>query len=210
MGFRGSRVQIPPSRLHKLRPRTHLRGRCSSAPCVGGRLGAVSGGALPRPLHVPATSAARPSPSGRSATDRNLSPARFKWGARARQLKSSERPPWRRSVRASRRSICPATDDAVVRHGILEQGVPYLQKPFTPDAIASKVREILDRPPTGSAAQRRSQSEVPAGSRRNNSDDINRRYGSASGPCPLARPREACQSVRTAVARSRMRLRGPA
>ncbi|HUO63041.1 MAG TPA: ATP-binding protein, partial [Terriglobales bacterium] len=37
------------------------------------------------------------------------------------------------------------TDDAVVRHGVLEGGMPYLQKPFTPGALASKVREVLDR-----------------------------------------------------------------
>jgi PAS domain S-box-containing protein len=37
------------------------------------------------------------------------------------------------------------TDDAVVRHGVLEQGMPYLQKPFTPNALALKVRQVLDR-----------------------------------------------------------------
>jgi two-component system, cell cycle sensor histidine kinase and response regulator CckA len=38
------------------------------------------------------------------------------------------------------------TDDAVVRHGVLEHGLPYLQKPFTPEALAAKVREVLDAP----------------------------------------------------------------
>ena len=38
------------------------------------------------------------------------------------------------------------TDDAVVRHGVLESGIAYLQKPFTVDGLARKVREVLDRP----------------------------------------------------------------
>jgi len=39
------------------------------------------------------------------------------------------------------------TDDAVVRHGVLEAGIAYLQKPFTTGSLARKVRETLDRPP---------------------------------------------------------------
>ena len=36
------------------------------------------------------------------------------------------------------------TDDAIVHHGVLEPGTWFLQKPFTGDALARKVREVLD------------------------------------------------------------------
>jgi CheY-like chemotaxis protein len=38
------------------------------------------------------------------------------------------------------------TDAAIVERGVLEPGLNYLQKPFTPDILAQKVREVLDRP----------------------------------------------------------------
>jgi PAS domain S-box-containing protein len=36
------------------------------------------------------------------------------------------------------------TDDAIVQHGVLEPGLFFLQKPFTPNALVKKVREVLD------------------------------------------------------------------
>ncbi|HEY7039626.1 MAG TPA: hypothetical protein VID28_12255, partial [Methylomirabilota bacterium] len=43
------------------------------------------------------------------------------------------------------------TDDAIVRHGVLASGIAFLSKPFTPDALALKVREVLDGASTGAA-----------------------------------------------------------
>ena len=37
------------------------------------------------------------------------------------------------------------TDAAIIHNDIAEPGIPFLQKPFSPDALARKVREVLER-----------------------------------------------------------------
>ena len=42
------------------------------------------------------------------------------------------------------------TDDAVVRRGVLIEGMAFLQKPFTAGSLLRKIREVLDSAAAGS------------------------------------------------------------
>jgi hypothetical protein len=37
------------------------------------------------------------------------------------------------------------TDDAIGKHGVLDEGVSFIGKPYTPSVLARKVREVLGK-----------------------------------------------------------------
>jgi DNA-binding response OmpR family regulator len=45
------------------------------------------------------------------------------------------------------------TDDAVLRRGVADEGVSFLGKPFTPEALQRRVRAILDSTGGGREAE---------------------------------------------------------
>ena len=36
------------------------------------------------------------------------------------------------------------TDNAIVHHGVLDESVSFIGKPYSPSALAKKIREVLD------------------------------------------------------------------
>jgi signal transduction histidine kinase len=52
------------------------------------------------------------------------------------------------------------TDDAIAQHGVLEAGVAFLSKPYSPATLASKVRAMLDNQ-TDSAFLRKEEALIP-------------------------------------------------
>jgi DNA-binding response OmpR family regulator len=49
------------------------------------------------------------------------------------------------------------TDDSADRHGVLESGFAFLQKPVTPASLMKKVREVLDDSPVSQSRVHRAE-----------------------------------------------------
>jgi two-component system cell cycle sensor histidine kinase/response regulator CckA len=55
------------------------------------------------------------------------------------------------SVRPDMKVLCMSgyTDDSIVRHGVLDAHIAYFQKPITPEALTTRVREVLEGASSG-------------------------------------------------------------
>jgi CheY-like chemotaxis protein len=91
-------------------------------PAASGQEGLDTSETYKGPIHLLITDVVMPGMSGRQLVDR-FSPTR----SNAKILYMSG-----------------YTDDAIIHHGLLDSGLSFLQKPFTPDAAAHKVRAVLD------------------------------------------------------------------
>jgi CheY-like chemotaxis protein len=76
----------------------------------------------PRPIHLLLTDVVMPGMSGPDVVERV------------------------RALRPGLPALCMSgyTDETVLRHGILERGMAFLQKPITPSSLLGKVREVLE------------------------------------------------------------------
>jgi DNA-binding NtrC family response regulator len=46
------------------------------------------------------------------------------------------------------------TDDALAHHGVLDERLAFIEKPFSPAKLGRKIREVLDAPATGDSPHR--------------------------------------------------------
>src|SRR5207245_391004 len=53
-------------------------------------------------------------------------------------------------------------EDIIAHQGVLDPGIAFLAKPFTPGGLAAKVREVLDAPAPVKGASRTSNSTLAA------------------------------------------------